>query len=55
MGVLYACISVQTQGNLQKSKEDLLLLQVEVGEDLTPEYCKQCQTEIQKIAKREQK
>lgn len=28
-------------------------MQEEVGKDLTPEYCEQCQTEVQKMAKRE--
>lgn len=50
--VLYNDCTIQTRVNLQKSKEDLLLLQ-DVGKDLTPEYCEQCQTEVQKIAKRE--
>lgn len=41
----------QTRCDLEQSKKDLLLLQDEVGKDLTPEYCEQCRCDIQEIAK----
>ena len=46
----YASI-LQTRCDLERLKKDLLLLQDEVGKDLTPEYCKQCCHDIQSIAK----
>lgn len=41
----------KTRSELEKCKGDLLLLQEELGEDLSPEYCNGCLTTLQDVAR----